>query len=117
MSEGITYLVISVCVVGGPWLAMAIMTKARRNRVRRSIDLDLANDFPPPPPKRRSATRRAQIATQTPAKLAREKRKREPATIASPVRALLPPGAGALLSQTECSSLPPEACGAKAFRS
>jgi hypothetical protein len=116
MSEGITYLVLSVCVVGGPWLAMAIMTKARRHRIRRGIDRDLANHFPPPAPERRSARRRAQIATKTPAKLAGEKRKRETASITSPVRALLPPGAGALLSQSERSSLPPEGCEAKPFR-
>jgi hypothetical protein len=117
MSEGITYLVISVCVVGGPWLAMAIMTKSRRHRVRRGIDRVLVNDFPPPAPKRRSATRRTQIASNPPATLAGDKRTRETATIARPVRALLPPGAGVLFSQSECSSLPSKAGEAKAYRS
>ena len=90
MSEGIFYLLILVCVVGWPWLAMVIMTKAKRRRKWRSVERGFANHFPPIAPQRPPATSRTQIATK-PVTIAGQKCELETARVGNPVRALLPP--------------------------
>jgi len=87
VSEGIVYLLISICVVVGPWLAMGIMTKAKRRLKWRSIERGFANHFPPIAPQR--ATSRTQIATK-PVTIAGEKCELESAHVGNPVRTLLP---------------------------
>lgn len=44
MSEEIIFtLLISLCVAGGTWLAVAIMTKSKKRRIRRGVEQGLAD--------------------------------------------------------------------------
>jgi hypothetical protein len=94
MSETVVYLVISLCAIGGPWLTMVIMTKAKRSRTKRSIALDFANHFSPDTPQRPRAAVQKKVSRNKPLPMAIEKRDQENARLVNPRRALLPPGAG-----------------------
>jgi hypothetical protein len=107
MSEGIAYLLILGCVVGGPWLAMAMITKTKRQRIRHGLEPGWANDFAPVAPQRRAPTRRAQVATRKLVAVAGEQGEQEAAQVKNPVRALLPPAAAELVSESGCRPLPP----------
>ena len=107
MSNAIPYLLILLCAVGGPWLTMVIMTKARRQRVRQGVERELENHFSSNAPQKRRATPRTQIATKQPAMVTGDHHDTENLQARNPVRALLPPGAGAPVAESDCSLLPP----------
>jgi hypothetical protein len=98
MSNGIAYLLTLICVVGGPWLVMALLTKAKRQRIRLGLELRSATQFAPAARQRPAAKRRAQVAAKKVLAVAGEQGEREAAQIKNPVRALLPPGAGEIVS-------------------
>lgn len=107
MSEAIPYLLILLCAVGGPWLTMVIMTKARRQRVRQGVERGFENHLPPIAPQKRHAAPHAQIATKQPAMVTGDQRETQNLHARNPVRALLPPGAGAPVGESKGRLLSP----------
>jgi hypothetical protein len=102
MAEAIVYLLILVCVVGGPWLTMTILTKPKR-RKGHGTKLSFENYFATAAPRRPVARKPTQAPPEKPAPVADKSPEDEEYVPAgrNSALALLPPIADAVVPKPE----------------
>jgi hypothetical protein len=114
MAEAVVYSLILICVVGGPWLTMTILTKPKR-RKRHGAKLSFEGYFATAARRRPVTKSPRQAPPEKPLPGADKSPEDEYAPVErSPALALPPPAADAVVSKPESRLfLSPPRCGPK----